>query len=175
MRLPLLAAALLVTPVFGVMSASWSPLANDGIHDPGNPALDLLQEPAQALSQLPADPAGNKVDWIRALREGYVEPRTNIHPETKVNLRETELIMKNTGSEAYVLFPHKAHTEWLDCSNCHDHLFAREVGKTPMSMLMILSGEYCGRCHGAVAFPLTECKRCHSVSPLAAERTTGGG
>jgi hypothetical protein len=24
-------------------------------------------------------------------------------------------------------------------------------------------GEHCGRCHGAVAFPLTECTRCHSV------------
>ena len=121
------------------------------------------QEPAEALSQLPPDAAGNKVDWINALRGGYVEPRTNIQPETKVNLRETELIMKNTGSANYVRFPHKAHTEWLDCSNCHDHLFAREVGKTPMTMLAILSGEYCGRCHGAVAFPLTECNRCHSV------------
>ena len=174
-RLPLLAAALLVTPVFGVLAIDWKPLAANGIHDPGNPALDLLQEPAEALSQLPQGTAGNHVNWVRALREGHIEPRTNIHPETKVNLRETELIMKNTGSEAYVRFPHKAHTEWLDCSNCHDKLFAREVGKTPMTMLAILSGEYCGRCHGAVAFPLTECKRCHSVPPVAAERTAEGG
>ena len=28
----------------------------------------------------------------------------------------------------------------------------------------ILQGEYCGQCHGAVAFPLTQCLRCHSVS-----------
>jgi hypothetical protein len=27
----------------------------------------------------------------------------------------------------------------------------------------VLSGEKCGLCHGAVAFPLTECNRCHSV------------
>jgi len=168
MRLLLLTTALMVTPVSGVLATEWKPLAGDGIHDPGNPALDLLQEPAEALSRLPADAAGNKVNWVNALREGYVEPRTNIHPETKVNLRETELIMKNTGSANYVRFPHLAHTEWLDCSNCHDHLFAREVGKTPMTMLMILSGEYCGRCHGAVAFPLTECNRCHSVPPFVA-------
>jgi c(7)-type cytochrome triheme protein len=168
MRLLLLIAVLLATCASAVLAADWKPLADDDIHDPGNPALDLLQEPADALSQLPADAAGNKVDWVKALREGYVEPRTNVHPETKVNLRETELIMKNTGSSNYVRFPHLAHTEWLDCSNCHDHLFAREVGKTPMTMLMILSGEYCGRCHGAVAVPLTECNRCHSVSPFAA-------
>jgi c(7)-type cytochrome triheme protein len=168
MRLILLMTALLVAPVSAVLATDWKPLAADGIHDPDNPVLDLLQEPAEALSQLPADAAGNKVNWVNALREGYVEPRTNIQPETKVNLRETELIMKNTGSANYVRFPHLAHTEWLDCSNCHDQLFAREVGKTPMTMLMILSGEYCGRCHGAVAFPLTECNRCHSVPPFVA-------
>jgi ribosomal protein L40E len=32
-----------------------------------------------------------------------------------------------------------------------------------MSMFAILQGEFCGRCHGAVSFPLTECRRCHSV------------
>jgi len=167
-RLLLLVVVLLVTTVSAVLASDWKPLAADSIHDPDNPALDLLQEPAEALSHLPPDAAGNKVNWIDALREGYIEPRTNIRPETKVDLRETELIMKNTGSANYVRFPHLAHTEWLDCSNCHDHLFAREAGKTPMTMLMILSGEYCGRCHGAVAFPLTECNRCHSVSPFAA-------
>nr|MDJ0741504.1 cytochrome c3 family protein [Gammaproteobacteria bacterium] len=151
-------------------SAAWKPLAHNGLHDPGNPALDLLQEPAEALSRLPANTAGNMVDWVEALREGYIDPRTNINPETEVNIRETDVIMKNTGSANFVRFPHKAHTEWLDCDNCHDHLFAREVGKTPMTMLLILSGEYCGRCHGAVAFPLTECNRCHSVAPFAADQ-----
>ena len=168
MRLMLLALPLMIVASFAASASKWPPLAADGIHDPGNPALDLLQEPAEALSQLPPDAVGNKVNWIQALRQGYIEPRTNIHPETKVKLRETELIMKNTGSSNYVRFPHKAHTEWLDCSNCHDRLFARELGKTPMTMLAILSGEYCGRCHGALAFPLTECNRCHSVPPFAA-------
>ena len=27
----------------------------------------------------------------------------------------------------------------------------------------ILDGEYCGICHGAVSFPLTECDRCHNT------------
>jgi hypothetical protein len=30
-------------------------------------------------------------------------------------------------------------------------------------MLAILEGEQCGQCHGAVAFPLTECTRCHAI------------
>lgn len=150
----------------GGAAAEWVPLAEDGIHDPTNPALHLLQEPGEALSQFPPDKVGNNVRWVSALRDGYIQPRTNIHPETVVNLLDKDVIMKRTGSANFVRFPHLEHTEWLDCSNCHDHLFAREAGKTPMTMLAILSGEYCGRCHGAVAFPLTECNRCHSIPPI---------
>ena len=166
-----LLALTLACSVFGA-GAEWTPLTEDGLHDPENPALAVLQEPAEALGQLPRDEAGdvgNKVRWVRALNDGYINPRTNIYPETKVEILDLDILMKNTGSAAYVLFPHRPHTEWLDCSNCHDSLFAAKAGATPMNMLMILSGEYCGRCHGAVAFPLTVCGRCHSVSPAEAE------
>ena len=47
------------------------------------------------------------------------------------------------------------HTEWLDCTNCHDKLFLPKAGATPVNMFAVLQGEYCGRCHGAVSFPLT--------------------
>jgi len=143
---------------------SWKPLAEDGLHDPANPAITLLQEPAEALSLLPTDTAGNQVRWVRALEEGYIQPRTNILPETKIEVLDLDIIMPRTGSAKFVRFPHKAHTEWLDCANCHDAIFKAEAGATPVTMLQILSGEYCGRCHGAVSFPLTECDRCHSVS-----------
>jgi c(7)-type cytochrome triheme protein len=43
-------------------------------------------------------------------------------------------------------------------------LFKSKAGATKqLNMFQILQGEYCGVCHGAVSFPLTECKRCHSV------------
>jgi c(7)-type cytochrome triheme protein len=35
-------------------------------------------------------------------------------------------------------------------------------GANPVSMDRIIRGEYCGRCHGVVAFPFTDCLRCHS-------------
>jgi len=142
---------------------SWAPLSEDGLHDPESPAISLLQEPAEALSQLPPDYAGNKVSWIRALREGYIEPRTNIFPETKIEVINMDIIMERTGELPMVLFPHKPHTEWLDCNNCHDKIFIEKVDANPINMFAILSGQYCGQCHGAVAFPLTECNRCHSV------------
>lgn len=150
---------------FALLAAepSWIPLAEDGLHDPESPAIGLLQEPADALSQLPSDTAGNKVSWIEALREQYIEPRTNIFPETKIEVLDMDIIMEKTGELPLVIFPHKPHTEWLDCDNCHDKIFVEKVDANPISMFAILSGQYCGQCHGAVAFPLTECNRCHSV------------
>ena len=149
----------------GLLAAEvrWKSLAEDGLHDVENPALQLLQEPAEALSGLPADTVGNKVSWIRALRENYIEPRTNILPETEIRVIDMDIIMDQTAGMPLVLFPHRPHTEWLDCKNCHDGIFIEKSGANPVNMMAILSGEYCGRCHGAVAFPLTECNRCHSV------------
>ena len=142
---------------------NWKSLKNDGLHDPDNPAIDLLQEPAEALSQLPPDSVGNKVLWNQALQQGYIEPRTNIYPETKIEVIDMDIIMERTGEMPLVLFPHRPHTEWLDCTNCHDKIFIKKVDANPINMFAILSGNYCGQCHGAVAFPLTECNRCHSI------------
>lgn len=152
--------------VLGVLGAEqlWKPLAEDGIHDPGSPAIGVLQEPADALAQLPRDNVGNRVSWIRALREKYIEPRTNILPDTEIKVIDLDIIMEKTGEMPLVRFPHKAHTEWLDCNNCHDKIFVDKVDANSVNMLAILNGEYCGVCHGAVSFPLTECNRCHSVA-----------
>ncbi len=142
----------------------WKSLEEDKLHDPSNPILSQLQQPSQALSVLPSDYVGNKVDWVKALREGYIEPRTNFFPETKIRVLDLDIIMQYTGEMGLVRFPHKPHTKWLDCKNCHDKIFKMKVDANPINMFAILQGEYCGRCHGAVAFPLTECLRCHSVA-----------
>lgn len=150
-----------------VWAGTWLPLAQDGLHDPSIPDLRLLQDPAEALSRLPPDAVGNQVDWVKALEQGHINPRTNIHPETRIKVLDQDILMRETGEMPMVRFPHKQHTEWLDCGNCHEGLFKSKAGATPVNMLAILQGEYCGRCHGAVAFPLTECIRCHSVPRTA--------
>jgi c(7)-type cytochrome triheme protein len=160
---PFLAAAQNVAPQ-AAAPGTWLPLERDGLHDPALPALRLLQQPAAALSQLPQDTAGNMVRWVRALQEGKITPRTNIRPETKIQVLDQDILLDLNGSMPVVRFPHRQHTEWLDCSNCHDHIFKRKTGATKISMLSILQGEQCGLCHGAVSFPLTECSRCHSVT-----------
>jgi c(7)-type cytochrome triheme protein len=148
--------------------AAWAgdrlPLAKDGVHDPSGPGIKLLQEPNEGLASLPSDVVGNKVRWVRALQEGAITPRTNILPDTQIRVLNLDILMPRTAEMPMVLFPHKQHTEWLDCSNCHESLFKYKAGSTKsLNMFAVLQGEYCGRCHGAVAFPLTECRRCHSV------------
>lgn len=142
---------------------SYDSLAKDGVHDPANPGLKMLQEPKDVLPSLPRDYVGNKVNWIKALRDGVIEPRTNILPGTPIRVEDLEVVLPRTGEMPMVVFPHRQHTEWLDCSNCHEGLFKYKAGTTKgLNMFAVLQGEFCGRCHGAVAFPLTECKRCHS-------------
>ena len=134
------------------------------MHDPKNPSLRLLQQPAEALMLLPSDPAGNQVDWVAAIEDGYIKPRDSMLGYTDERLLDTDILMKDTGDSRYVLFPHLPHTYWLGCDNCHESIFKSKVGETPINMLEILQGKYCGQCHGAVSFPLTECNRCHSVT-----------
>lgn len=141
----------------------WPSLSKDGIHDPTNPAIGILQQPIEALSLLPTDTTGNLVRWVDALQEGYIDPVAEFLGQKSEGVRVDEILMTDTSIRPFVLFPHKPHTEWLNCANCHDQIFKKKAGATPVNMLAILQGEYCGRCHGAVAFPLTECNRCHSV------------
>lgn len=158
------AAACVVVASASVTAQGWETLRKDGIHDPRGPAVKELQEPVEALSKLTPDNAGNMVRWVQALEKGEINPRASIRPDTKIRVYDSDVLLNLQGGMPIVRFPHRQHTLWLDCVNCHDHLFKAETGATKFSMLKILEGEQCGVCHGAVAFPLTECFRCHSVA-----------
>jgi len=148
-----------------LLAADWKPLDDDGLHDPKNPAVKVLQQPEDALSVLAPDTAGNKVDWVQALRLGQIAPRGSVDGAGTQEFRDTEIIMPNTLSSPPVMFPHRAHTEWMSCAMCHESLFVSKTDANDITMAKILEGEACGLCHGAVSFPLTECDRCHSVGP----------
>jgi c(7)-type cytochrome triheme protein len=153
----------------------WSPLARDGVHDPRNPGLAQLQEPAEALAGLPRDTAGNMVRWMQALERGLITPRSSLQAgraELQAPRHDSEIIIARNGSMPAVRFPHRPHNEWLDCSNCHDQLFKARAGANTFRMSAILEGEQCGLCHGAVSFPLTECNRCHSVPNASLPRAS---
>ncbi len=144
------------------------PPAEDGIHDPTSEGTYLLQSPREAFASLPKSNSGNRVDWVKALDEKHIEPRFDrFDPEKKPVVFDLNIVREVKGSMPNVVYPHKQHTEWLDCSNCHPAIFIPQKGANQISMASILMGEMCGVCHGKVAFPVSECRKCHSQNKTA--------
>jgi c(7)-type cytochrome triheme protein len=137
-------------------------LTEDGIHDPTNDAIKALQEPSEAMSAFPLDRRGG-VDWVKAINLGIINPRADLKGEQEMLVMDMDIMFKDTGNMPWVRFPHKAHTQWLACENCHPAIFLPQKGANDPSMDGILAGRYCGRCHDKVAFALWICERCHSV------------
>lgn len=105
------------------------------------------------------------VDWVQALRQGIIHPKDSLTGEAENSTMaplDFNIIFKAKGNIADVVYPHLAHTEWLDCRNCHPGIFKMQAGSNPVTMAKIFQGEFCGRCHGKVSFPLSDCARCHS-------------
>lgn len=148
------------------IAAPLTPLANDGVHDPANPALPSLQNPDESMANFPKDRRG-EVQWVEALKQGVIKPRKYVAgdegKEQDLIELDLDIIMQNTAQMPHVRFPHLAHTRWLACSNCHPQIFIPQKGANPVSMEKILKGEFCGRCHDKVSFALWSCERCHSV------------
>lgn len=144
-------------------SAPNAPPARDGIHDAGNPGTELLQWPSVAFEGLPRTADGNKIDWVKALDSGKISPRYEASdPNAEPFLLDLVIVRQVKGSMPNVVYPHQQHTQWLDCSNCHDEIFIPQKGANQISMAGILLGQKCGVCHGKVAFPVSDCRRCHA-------------
>jgi c(7)-type cytochrome triheme protein len=139
------------------------PPAEDGIHDPANDGTLALMAPLAAYATLPKSVSGNRVNWVKALDEGKIKPRYDrTDPNAAPVVIDLNIVREVKGSMPDVVYPHKQHTEWLDCSNCHPAIFNPQKGSNVISMAAILLGEKCGVCHGKVAFPVSECRLCHS-------------
>ena len=139
------------------------PPAEDGIHDAANDATHTLQPPLASFGKMPKSSAGNRVNWVAALTEKLINPRWDRNdPKAEAVVMDLNIVREVKGSMPDVVYPHKQHTEWLDCSNCHPALFIPQKGANQISMAAILLGQACGTCHGKVAFPVSECRLCHS-------------
>jgi c(7)-type cytochrome triheme protein len=105
-------------------------------------------------------------DWAKALAQGVIDPRAGVDPDAPhlpTLPHDVELVPEATPAFK-ALFAHEPHTAVLSCASCHPGIFEMRAGAAPMTMAKIMAGEYCGRCHGKVAFDVTTgCGRCHSV------------
>jgi c(7)-type cytochrome triheme protein len=148
------------------------PAVDSGIHDPANDMTLQLQPPTTAFAELPKSMAGNHVDWVKALDSKGIAPRWDRNdPNAAAVVMDLNIVREVKGSMPDVVYPHKQHTEWLDCSNCHPAIFVPQKGANQISMASILLGQKCGVCHGKVAFPVSECRLCHSKKKTEAVAT----
>ena len=139
------------------------PPAQDGIHDPGVDETHRLQPPREAFKDLVSSSWGNQINWVQSMNLGKINPRVDrLDPAAAPIVFDLNIVREVKGSMPDVVYPHKQHTEWLDCSNCHPAIFIPQKGANQISMASILLGEKCGVCHGKVAFPVSECRLCHS-------------
>jgi len=116
---------------------------------------------------LPQASFGNGIDWAKALNEGLIAPVNTIRPE-RLNIQfpdklKEPLKLGTTSPRSDVTFSHEDHFAELDCSSCHPEIFKiKREGTVSFSMKNSLYGNYCGACHMRVAFPMNDCKRCHT-------------
>ena len=116
-----------------------------------------------ALAALPKNRFGNKVNWVKALDRGDIEPVTHLTiPQADLTFDKRLVLEANWNNIPMAVFPHQEHVVWLDCNNCHPDIFNIKKKTTKhFAMNRILKGEFCGVCHLTVAFPMDDCKRCH--------------
>lgn len=107
---------------------------------------------------------GGMPDWAKALTGEVIAPRPGIDPkaeEQPVFPLDVELVPADNRLFK-VVFPHGTHTALLACTTCHSGIFQMAKGADPITMATIYAGQYCGVCHGKVAFAVpTGCPRCH--------------
>lgn len=121
------------------------------------------REKFSELSMFPAADYGNRINWVEALRKGLIKPEKQLKTASQdIQLDKTLSLEAEMNLIPPAIFPHKAHTEWLDCNNCHPDIFNIKKKTTKhFPMDYILRGEFCGACHMNIGFPMNDCKRCH--------------
>lgn len=141
-----------------------TPVADQNIfYDEENTGYQTLQKANEALKGFPLVKKQGELDWGEALTSGLIQPRASLSDQGEMMVLDLDIVMKDTKTTPYVRFSHKTHTQWLECSNCHQQIFKPLTGANPISMTAILEGQYCGVCHNKVAFATRDCERCHNV------------
>ena len=122
---------------------------------------------ASFTEKLPKQNLSDLVDWEAAEARGLIRP---IDFLPGVSIQRPPLNVQKDFSIASkgfwmpdIIFSHKKHALWNGCELCHPDIFPSvKKGTAKYSMLEISSEQYCGLCHDHVAFPLTDCQKCHS-------------
>ncbi len=129
--------------------------------------IEYGKEKFSKLSKFPKAKFGNGIDWVKALEKRLIAPANylSIKPPDVAVIKPL-LLDAEWANIPPAIFSHKVHSQWLDCNNCHPDIFNIQKKTTKhFAMNRILRREFCGVCHLTVAFPMNDCKRCHSDKP----------
>lgn len=111
------------------------------------------------------DRFGNGIDWLaaekykRIVLKDYLPnvsiKREALKPPTDLTMFSEDMMVPG------IIFSHQKHAAWNGCELCHPEIFGIKLGSDQFHMHDVLEGKYCGVCHGKVAFPPYDCRRCH--------------
>jgi len=107
-------------------------------YDRDNPGFSRLQRAGEALDGMPRTRRHTRLDERAALAS--IAPRQRIDGAPRPAPLDLDVVMRNTKQMPNVRFPHRAHTEWLDCGNCHTGAVRREGRGTAIRMEDIIRG-----------------------------------
>jgi hypothetical protein len=91
----------------------------------GNEAPGGAKEKFSEQSFLLHGRSGNRVDWSRALKEKMIVPTRflKVKPPPGIAYGKTLSLEAEWERVPPAIFPHKIHTAWLTCANCHPEIF----------------------------------------------------
>jgi len=118
-------------------------------------------------ARLPKERFGNGINWEKAEADGLIRLADFIEgvsvKKASMTIQKDFSLGSKVAGMPDIIFSHKKHTVWNGCEVCHPEIFVGvKKGATKYSMIEIFEGRYCGACHTSVAFPLTDCQRCHT-------------
>ena len=110
--------------------------------------------------RIPVDRFGF-IDWLNLKKNGVFKPIHSLNKDFKNEVRDNKILFKSKSKLKNVLFDHKIHSSWINCSSCHPEVFRKTLTNN-VKMVRMSKGKFCGYCHGKVSFTFADCKRCHS-------------
>lgn len=139
----------------------------DKVAAAGEQFREQRQKAFRALAdKLPRERGGNGVNWEKGEADGSIRLIDYIDgistKRAPMTVQKEFSIGAKVDGVPEIIFSHRKHTVWNGCEVCHPDLFIGvKRGTDKYSMIDLFAGRYCGACHGKVAFPQNDCRRCH--------------
>lgn len=154
------------TKVFAACGTDKADKRCDRCHSQGK-SVKGAHDFAAFSAKLPKDTFGNGINWEKAAEDGQIKLSDHLQgvsiPQPAKPVQIDFAIKPKSAGMGEIIFSHKKHVLWNGCEVCHPEVFkGGKRGAQQYSMEEIKQGKFCGVCHGAVAFPIEDCARCHA-------------